>query len=59
MNMDDEKLDKKVMPKYKDPLEIVKFESNKHKIIHFYVLSSLLELHDYLSFDIDKRSTSD
>ena len=33
MNMDDEKLDKKVMPKYKDPLEIVKFESNKHKII--------------------------
>jgi hypothetical protein len=32
MNMDDEKLDKKVMPKYTDALEIVKFESNKHKI---------------------------
>ena len=32
MNMDDDKKDKKNVPKYNDPLEIVRFESNKHKI---------------------------
>lgn len=32
MNMDSDIKDKKAMPKYNDPLEIVKFESNKHKI---------------------------
>jgi hypothetical protein len=32
MNMDDDQKDKKEIPKYNNPLDIVKFESNKHKI---------------------------
>jgi ABC-type ATPase with predicted acetyltransferase domain len=33
MNMDEDSKDKKVMPKYDNVLDIVKFESNKHKIV--------------------------
>lgn len=32
MNMDEDQKDKKEIPKYNNPLDIVKFESNKHKI---------------------------
>lgn len=33
MNMDEDQKDKKEIPKYNNPLDIVKFESNKHKIV--------------------------